>query len=70
LQTLTHTLVEQVDRLVLEAAQEPLLSTTPTSIAIRQLAARNDALEKALREIALVVQEIELEVQKLAATTL
>jgi hypothetical protein len=63
-------LVEQVDRLVLEAAQEPLLSTTPTSVAIRELAARNDALEKALREIALVVQEIELEVQKLAATNL
>jgi hypothetical protein len=63
-------LVEQVDRLVLEAAQEPLLSTTPTSVAIRELAARNDALEKALREIALVVREIELEVQKLAATNL
>ena len=56
LETLTDTLVERVDRLV-QAGKEPLLSTTPTSVAIRELAARSDALERAVREIALEVQK-------------
>jgi hypothetical protein len=62
LETLTDTLIERVDRIV-QAGKEPLLSTTPSSVAIRELAARNEALEHAVREIA-------LEVQKLAARTL
>ena len=48
--------MERVDNLV-EAGKEPLLTTTPTSAAIRELAARIEALENALREIALEVQE-------------
>jgi hypothetical protein len=35
----------------------PLLSTTPTSLAVRELAARTEALENAVREIALEVQK-------------
>ena len=56
LDTLTSTLMERVDRLV-EAGKEPLLTTTPTSVAIRELAARIEALENAVREIALEVHE-------------
>ncbi len=59
METLTDTPVERVDRL-LRAGKEPLLSTTPTSVAIRELLFRTEALEQAVREIA-------LEVQKLAA---
>ena len=52
-----ETLVERVDKLV-RASQEPLLSTTPTSVAIRRLLLRIEALEKAVREIALDVQKL------------
>ena len=58
LETLTCTLMERVGALV--DAKEPLLTTTPTSVAIRGLATRIEALEHAVREIA-------LEVHKLAA---
>lgn len=57
LKTLTDTLIERVNSLV-EADREPLLTTTPTSVVIRELAARLEALESAMREIALEVQEI------------
>ena len=50
-ETLTDTLLERVDKLV-QADKQPLLSTTPTTDAIRELAARTEALEKAVREIA------------------
>jgi predicted sugar kinase len=56
-----NTLIERVDRLV--QGKEPLLSTTSTSLAIRELIARYESLEKAVRAIA-------LEVQKLSANTL
>jgi hypothetical protein len=36
----------------------PLLSTTPRSLAIPQLAARVEALENAVREISLEVQKL------------
>jgi hypothetical protein len=36
----------------------PLLSTTPTSLAVRELAARTEALDDALREVALEVQKL------------
>jgi hypothetical protein len=49
--------MERVDNLV-AAGKEPLLTTAPTSVAIRELAARIEALENAVREIALEVQEI------------
>ena len=51
------TLIERVDKLV-EASKQPLLSTTPTTDAIGELAARTKALESAMREIALEVQKL------------
>jgi hypothetical protein len=54
LETLAGTLMERVGALV--DAREPILTTTPTSLAIRGLAARIEALENAVREIALEVQ--------------
>lgn len=59
----TDTLIERVDKLVharnapLEWG-DPLLSTTPTSLAVRELAVRTVALENAVREIALEVQKL------------
>ena len=63
METLTDTLIERVDKLVpaRNAPPEwgnPLLSTTPTSLAVRELAVRTEALEKAVREIALEVQKL------------
>jgi len=63
LETLTDTLIERVDKLVQAGKPplewgSPLLSTTPTSIAVRELAAQTEALEKAVREIALEVQKL------------
>jgi hypothetical protein len=61
--SLTETLIDRVDALVAPDRRpvlwgNPLLSTTPTSIAIRDLAERMEALEKALREVALEVQQL------------
>jgi hypothetical protein len=53
-------LLERVDKLV-QANKQPLLSTAPITDAVGELALRIDALEKAVREIA-------VEVQKLLAT--
>lgn len=63
MKTLTDTLMERVAQLVpaRNASPEwgsPLLSTTPTPIAIRELAVRTEALEKAVQEIALEVQRL------------
>jgi hypothetical protein len=63
LQALTDTLMERVDRLVPpgKRAREwgnARLSTTPTSVAVRELAARTEALEDAVRAIALEVQKL------------
>ena len=52
---MTETLIERVDSL-LEVDREPLLSTSPISFWIGELAARNESLEKAVREIALELQ--------------
>ena len=57
------TLIERVDELVdpLERPLvwgNPLLSTTPTSTAIGDLAVRVEALERAVREIAVEVQRL------------
>ncbi len=57
METLTDTLVERVNLLV-DARKEPLLSTTSTTLAIQELVARTEALERAVREIALDVQEL------------
>ena len=59
----THTLIERVDKLV-QAGKAPLewgsphVSTTPTSLAVQELAAQVEALETAVREIALEVQKL------------
>lgn len=57
------TLIERVDRLVQahEAPREwgsPHLSVTPTSLAVEELAAQVEALQQAVREIALEVQRL------------
>ena len=57
LESLTDTLIELVDKLV-QANKQPLLSTTPISFALGELAARTEALENAVREIALEVQKL------------
>ena len=56
-QALSETLIERVDDLV-RANHQALLSTTPTSVAIRELTARTEALEQAVRAIALEVQKL------------
>jgi len=66
METLTDTLMERVDKLVQASKPppewgSPLLSTTPTSVAVQELAAQVVALEKALREIALEVQKLSAE---------
>ena len=59
-----HTLAEDVDELIPPPSERPLvwgnalLSTTPTSMAIEDLAIRMVALENAVREIALEVQRL------------
>jgi len=63
METLTETLMERVAKLVPAGPAppewgNPLLSTTPTPIAIRELALRTEALENAVREIALEVQRL------------
>ena len=60
METLTDTLSERIDKLVL-ASKTPLLSTSSTSLAIQELAARTEMLEKAVREIGLEVQKRSLQ---------
>lgn len=63
LETFTDTLMKRVNKLIRPSKPSrrwgnPLLSTTPSSIAIRELALRTEALEEAVREIALEVQKL------------
>ena len=63
MQSLTDTLMERVEKLVPPTKPplewgHPLVSTTPTSVAIRELALRIETLENALREIALEVSKL------------
>ena len=51
------TLSRRIDEL-LAAQKGPFLSTTGTQTAIRELIARSDAHEKAIREIAREVEEL------------
>jgi hypothetical protein len=57
MEAMMDTLTARVDQLV-EARKHPVLSTTPTSVAIAELLARNEALEQAVREIALEVAQL------------
>lgn len=61
--TVADRLIERVDELVDPSERSlmwgnPLVSTTPTSMAIADLAVRLEALEKAVREIAVEVQRL------------
>ena len=59
MKTLNDTLLERVDKLIeARPGHWPLLSTTATSEAIGEVAARVDGLEHAIREIALEVQRL------------
>jgi hypothetical protein len=63
MQTLTETLIERLDKLLQPSNAplewgNPLLSATPTSFAVRELAVRTEALEHAVREIALEIQKL------------
>ena len=60
---MADTLIERFDELVEPSERplvwgNPLLSATPTSMAVRDLAVRVEALEKAVREIAVEVQRL------------
>ena len=62
-ETLTDTLIERVDKLIPPSKRPPewghaSMSTTPTTLAVGNLAARTQALEEALHEIALEVQKL------------
>lgn len=63
METLTGTLMNRVSRLLPATDAQPQwgnasLSTTPTPLAVQELCARVEALEKALREIAKEVQQL------------
>lgn len=63
METLTDTLMKRVNKLIRPGRParkwgNPLLSTTPSPIAIQELALRTEALENAVREIALEVQKL------------
>ena len=61
-ESLTDSLTDRVERLLHPSKPlewgHPLVSTTPTSVAIDELTRRAEALENALREIALEVQKL------------
>ena len=68
MEILTDTLIERVDKLIQASKAplgwgSPLLSVTPTSVAVRELAAEARALENAVREIALEVQKLSAQSQ-------
>jgi hypothetical protein len=71
MEQLADTLMERVDRLAHPSKPiewgDPLLSTTPTSIAIHELAARTQALTAAVRDIALELEKLAGEVDSLRA---
>ena len=51
------TLIERVDELV-QARKSELLSTTPTTLVIAELAERIETLERVVREIAVEVERL------------
>jgi hypothetical protein len=63
IESLTDSLTDRVERLLHHSERptewgHPRMSMTPTSVAIGQLLLRTEALENALREIALEVQKL------------
>lgn len=72
METLNDTLIERVEKLVQASKPpaewgSPLLSATPAPMAIRALAAQIEALENAMREIALEVQKLSAEAPRSAS---
>ena len=57
-ETPNEPLCVRVDELLRSHKREPLLSTTGSRALIEELAARSEALEEAIREIALEVQKV------------
>jgi hypothetical protein len=63
LETSPDTLIERVDKLIPPSKGpprwgNPLLSSTPTTLAVANLSVRTEALERAVREIALEVEKL------------
>ena len=58
MEMLDETLYARVDELISSHKGEDLRSTTGSRTLIAELAARNEGLEKAIREIALEVQRL------------
>jgi hypothetical protein len=59
METWDETLYERVDNLICShRGAQPLLATTTRHAAIGELIARSEGLEKAVREVALEVQEL------------
>jgi hypothetical protein len=71
-ENLADTLMERVDRLAGPSKPiewgDPLLSTTPTSMAIHELAVRTQALMAAVRDIAFEVEKLAGDVDGLQGT--
>ena len=63
-----ETICERVDELI-SADKGPLLMSTGTRAAVEELIARSEGLEKAIREIALEVQELAAAQERLEALT-
>jgi hypothetical protein len=61
-ESLSNSLADRLERLLHPSKPlewgHPLVSTTPTSVAIDELTRRTEALENALREVALEVQKL------------
>jgi hypothetical protein len=71
MEALDETLYERVDEIISShkgLGASPLLATTTTHAVIQELIARNDGLEKAVREIALDVQRLDAAHRREAAT--
>jgi hypothetical protein len=63
-----ETICERVDESI-SADKGPLLASTGTRAAVEELIARSEGLEKAIREIALEVQELAAAQERLEALT-
>lgn len=58
MQILDETLCGRVDELIGSHKSQPLLSTTATQVAIGELIARTEGLERAIREIAVEIESL------------
>jgi predicted sugar kinase len=58
METLAESLSGRVDELIRSHRGQPLLSTTEMQVAIGELIARTEGIEKAVREVALEVEKL------------